>query len=115
MHTCTPFCRTFYFDSILQIPATHLQDLQPLQSDISSCLPAQVYMGLSISSMFAGLALQRWSPKHVCSVSLVLNAFACLLLTLSPPDFTMFLFSSRFGVGVFQSFFCIYAREFVCV
>jgi hypothetical protein len=69
------------------------------------------YIGLTVSSLFAGYMLQHFSTKHVLCGSLVLNTFFCALFGLSTS--TTMLMIARTGIGISQTPILIYAPVWV--
>eukprot|EP00743_Colponemidia_sp_Colp-15_P005798 GILK01006233.1.p1 GENE.GILK01006233.1~~GILK01006233.1.p1 ORF type:complete len:526 (-),score=55.22 GILK01006233.1:108-1685(-) len=74
-------------------------------------LGSLVYGGLIISSLFAGPILQRFSPRDVVFISILLNAVFVVIFSLAKDLSLMFV--SRTILGMTQAFYVIYAPVWV--
>jgi predicted MFS family arabinose efflux permease len=92
--------------SLIQISETY-----GLEFSQQGLLGSLVYLGLSVSSLLAGIVLQFWSPKWVIALTMTANLGFCVMFVLAPS--LVWLLASRFGVGASQAFLVIYSPVWV--
>eukprot|EP00127_Corallochytrium_limacisporum_P000092 Clim_evm31s3 gene=Clim_evmTU31s3 len=90
---------------------TELQEYYSLGLAAAGLLGSLVYLGLVLASVFAGLTLQRFNPKRVIAISMVLNLLSNLLFAAAPDIWTLEL--SRLFVGASQAPVVIYTPVWV--
>jgi MFS family permease len=70
-----------------------------------------VYFGLSVSSLFVSIIFQKLSANWVLGITMILNAVACFLFSVSSN--MAVLYAMRFMLGFTQAFCVIYGPVWV--
>ena len=95
------------------IPASLIEITNEIDLDYSeqALIASLLYLGLSCSSFFVGFFFSKFSPSKVCSASLFINAISSLIFSFSSKN--VFLFSTRFMMGVTEAFLTVYGPVWV--
>ena len=95
------------------IPASLIEITNEIDLDYSeqALIASLLYLGLSCSSFFVGFFFSKFSPSKVCSVALFINAISSLIFSFSSKN--VFLFSTRFMMGVTEAFLTVYGPVWV--
>ena len=95
------------------IPASLLEIEKEINFDYKeqALLGSLVYLGLSTASLFVSPIISKFGAKDVCSFVLLLNSLCCFIFSLSIDK--IILFSTRFFMGVTESFVVIYGPVWV--
>ena len=95
------------------IPASLIEITNEINLDYSeqALIASLLYLGLSCSSFFVGFFFSKFSPSKVCSVALFINAISSLIFSFSSKN--VFLFSTRFMMGVTEAFLTVYGPVWV--
>ena len=95
------------------IPASLIEITNEIDLDYSeqALIASLLYLGLSCSSFFVGFFFSKFSPSKVCSVALFINAISSLIFSFSSKN--IFLFSTRFMMGVTEAFLTVYGPVWV--
>ena len=95
------------------IPASLLEIEKEIKLDYKeqALLGSLVYLGLSTASLFVSPIISKFGAKDVCSFVLLLNSLCCFIFSLSIDK--IILFSTRFFMGVTESFVVIYGPVWV--
>ena len=95
------------------IPASLIEITNEIDLDYSeqALIASLLYLGLSCSSFFVGFFFSKFSPSKVCSAALLINAVSCLIFSFSSKN--IFLFSTRFMMGVTEAFLTVYGPVWV--
>jgi len=95
------------------IPASLIEITNEIDLDYSeqALIASLLYLGLSCSSFFVGFFFSKFSPSKVCSIALFINAISSLIFSFSSKN--VFLFSTRFMMGVTEAFLTVYGPVWV--
>ena len=95
------------------IPASLIEITNEIDLDYSeqALIASLLYLGLSCSSFFVGFFFSKFSPSKVCSAALFINAISSLIFSFSSKN--VFLFSTRFMMGVTEAFLTVYGPVWV--
>ena len=95
------------------IPASLLEIEKEINFDYKeqALLGSLVYLGLSTASLFVSPIISKFGAKDVCAFVLLLNSLCCFIFSLSIDK--IILFSTRFFMGVTESFVVIYGPVWV--
>jgi len=95
------------------IPASLIEITNEIDLDYSeqALIASLLYLGLSCSSFFVGFFFSKFSPSKVCSFALFINAISSLIFSFSSKN--VFLFSTRFMMGVTEAFLTVYGPVWV--
>jgi cyanate permease len=95
------------------IPASLLEIEKEINFDYKeqALLGSLVYLGLSTASLFVSPIISKFGAKDVCAFVLLLNSLCCFIFSLSFDK--IILFSTRFFMGVTESFVVIYGPVWV--
>ena len=95
------------------IPAALIKITKEIDLDYSeqAMIGSFVYLGLSFTSLFAGLIFSKYSPKIVCAIILILNSVSCFIFSFSSDKVILFLM--RFFMGATGAFIFIYGPVWV--
>jgi predicted RNA methylase len=95
------------------IPASLLEIEKEINFDYKeqALLGSLVYLGLSTASLFVSPIISKFGAKDVCAFVLLLNSLCCFIFSLSFEK--IILFSTRFLMGVTESFVVIYSPVWI--